>query len=116
MSAADALRALLQPLLPGWRIQFGRWTDGNKTDRYCVIRPVGGLPVSLVRRPQFSLMFIGASTDAAQAGEAAAQTVINAMAAGSGELVFMQPAEPVYWATDDGRPVAELAVSTIVNT
>ncbi|MEJ2800634.1 hypothetical protein WAE61_02045 [Comamonadaceae bacterium PP-2] len=115
MSAADSIRAFITPLLPGWRIQFGRWIDGAKTDRYAVIRPMGGMPVSLVRRPQFVLIFIGASTDAAQVPHNAAEAVIAAMRTSSGALVFMEPAEPVHWATDDGRPVAEIAVSTITN-
>lgn len=47
--------------------------------------------------------------------ETAAQAVIAAMTRGAGTLVFMETAEPVFWATDDGRPVAELAISTILN-
>lgn len=116
MSPSDALRAFLVPLLPGWRIQFGRWVDGTKTDRFAVIRPMGGLPAELIRQPQFTLMLIGGLADGATLPDTTAQAVIAAMLIGSGDLVFMQPAEPVYWATDDGRPVAELAISTIVNT
>ncbi|CAN5717762.1 hypothetical protein BH10PSE18_BH10PSE18_08330 [soil metagenome] len=118
MSPADALRAFLQPILaPGnWRMQFGRWTDGTKTDRFAVIKPVGGLPAELIRQPQFTLLLIGGSDDPTTLPDTTAQAVIAAMLGGSGDLVFMQPAEPVYWATDDGRPIAELAISTIVNT
>lgn len=113
MTAADALRAFITPLLPGWRIQFGRWTDGGNGSRYAVIRPVGGMPASLVRRPQFTLLLIGKGTDDAQEPHRVANALIEAMRISSGDLVFMEPAEPVHWATDDGRPVSEFAVSTI---
>jgi hypothetical protein len=43
MSAADSIKTFIAPHLTGWRIQFGRWLDGNIADRYAVIRPVGGM-------------------------------------------------------------------------
>ena len=113
MSAADSLREFIEPFLPGWRIQFGRWVDGTKTDRYAVLRPMGGLPAELVRRPQFSLMLIGGLNDQASIPSERADAVIEAMREASGALVFIQPAEPVFWATDDGRPVFEIAISAI---
>ena len=85
MTAADAIRDFITPLLPGWRIQFGRWTDGTRTDRYAVLRPVGGLPASLVREPQFSLQLIGASTDSNEVPMTASETVIQAMQTGANE-------------------------------
>lgn len=115
MTASDALRNFIAPLLPDWRVQFGRWVDGSNTDRYAVIRPTGGMPAELVRRPQFSLMLIGALDDATQIPEAAANVLAEAMRTSSGDLVFLQPAEPVFWATDDGRPVFEIAISAITN-
>jgi len=113
MTAADAIREFIAPLLPGWRIQFGRWQDGTKTDRYAVLRPVGGLPADLVRRPEFSLMLVGAEEDPASIPSDRADAIVEAMRASSGSLVFMQPAEPVFWPTDDGRPVFEIAISAI---
>lgn len=115
MTASTALQQLLAPRLAGWRFQFGRWTDSAKTDRYAVLRPMGGSPVALVRRPSFSLMLIGSATDPATAPEAKAQELIDMLKDESGSLAFIQPGEPVYWATDDGRPVAELSISTIMN-
>lgn len=114
-AAADAVRAFITPLLPSWRVQFGRWTDGTKTDRYAVLRPVGGLPASLVREPQFSLVLIAGLGDESSVVGAASDTVIEAMRADSGALVFMQPAEPVFTTTDDGRPSCEFAISAITN-
>ena len=113
MMAADALREFLEPLLPGWRLQFGKWMDGTKTDRYAVIKPVGGLPAELIREPQFTLFLVGASNDAASAVADAADSIIEAMRTSSGALVWMQAGEPAFNNTDDGRPVFELAVSTI---
>ena len=115
MTATDALRAFLTPLLPGWRLQYGRWIDDRKTDRYAVLRPMGGLPGALVRQPRFTLLLIGSGDDAASAPEMAAQGVIAAMQTSSGGLVFMEPGEPVYTPTNDGRPVVELSISTITN-
>ena len=114
MSAVDSLRAFLAPLLPGWTVQFGRWNDtGVKTDRFAVIRPAGGPPAELVRRPQFTLALIGTTGEPVSAVSDAAETVIEAMRADAGGLVFLQPAEPVYMPTSDGRPVFEIAVSAI---
>lgn len=115
MSASDAIREFIAPLLPGWRIQFGRWTDGAKTDRFVVIKPAGGLPAELVRRPEFTLTLIGAEGDDAQVPDDAADAVIEAMRESAGSLVFLQAGEPAYFPTDDGRPISEIAVSAITN-
>lgn len=113
MSASDAIRDLITPVLSGWRVQFGAWRDGSKTDHYAVIKPAGGLPAELVRQPQFTLSFIGAFNEDAAIAAAAADAVIERMRASSGAITFMQPAEPVFVPTNDGRPVFELAVSAI---
>lgn len=116
MSAVDTLRAFVAPLLPApWRLQFGKWTDGTKTDRYAVIKPMGGLPIELVRRPQFSLILIAGLNEPATVSSAAAEAVIQAMQADTTNPMFMQPGEPVYWATDDGRHVAEISIQTITD-
>lgn len=115
MTAADSIREFVAPLLPGWRLQFGRWVDGNKAHRYAVLRNVGGLPIELVRRPQFTLTLVGSDADAPGDVATAADAVIEAMRSSAGDLVFMQPAEPVYTPTADGRPVYELAISAITN-
>ena len=114
MTAADALRAFLTPLLPGWRLQFGRWTDGSKTDRYAVILPVGGLPAELVRRPQFTLLLIGPLDEDVSIASVAADVVVEATRASSGTLVLIQASEPVGPTfTTDGRPMVEIPISTI---
>ena len=114
-TAADAIKTFISPHLPGWRIQFGRWVDGNTTDRYAVIRPVGGMPASLVRRPQFSIILIGALNDPASLPSMAAEAIIEAMRASNGSLVVMTAGEPVFSNADDGRPIFEFPVSTITN-
>lgn len=114
-TAGDALRDFLVPLLPGWRVQFGRWVDGTKTDRYAVIKPVGGLPSDLVREPQFTVTLIGAENEDASVSGAKADAIVEAMRSSSGGLVFLQPGEPAYSPTADGRHVFELAVSAITN-
>jgi hypothetical protein len=113
MSAADDIRAFIAPLLPSWRVQFGRWQGATTTDRYAVLQPTGGLPAELVRRPSFRLMLIGAENEAASVASEAADAVIEAMRESSGALVFLQADEPVYWPTDDGRPVFEIAITAI---
>lgn len=113
-AAAAAIKAFVEPILNGWQVQLGRWHDtGVRGDRFVVIRNVGGLPAELVRRPQFTLALIGAAEAAATVASDAADEVIEAMRASSGSLVFMQPSEPVYMPTDDGRAVFEFAVSAI---
>lgn len=116
-AASDAIRNLIAPLLgPSWRVQFGRWVEqgGEGTDRFAVIRPVGGGPAELVRRPQFTLALIGAKDEGSTACSDAADAIIELMRNDSGGIVFMQPGEPVFMPTSDGRPVIEIAVSTIV--
>ena len=114
-SASDAIRDFIAPLLPNWRVQFGRWVDGGKASRYAVLKPAGGLPAELVRRPEFTLSFIGAEGDSAQVPHDAADVIVQAMRASSGALVFMQASEPSHFPTDDGRPISEIAVSAITN-
>lgn len=113
MTAADELRIFLSPILPGWRIQLGRWMDDGSASRYAVIRPVGGGPASLVREPQFSMMLVGRLDDAITIPQEAAEEIIEAMRVSSGGLVFMEPGEPVYFAAEDGRHIFELAISAI---
>jgi hypothetical protein len=115
MNAALALRDFMAPLLPGWKLQLGRWIDGPKTDRFAVIKPAGGAPVVLVREPKFSVLLIGSEADGADVPAERADAVIEAMRSSSGTLVFLQPSEPTYWPTNDGRPVSEFAVSAITN-
>jgi hypothetical protein len=113
-AAADAIRDLLAPALPGWSIQFGRWEEQHGDPRrYAVLKPAGGARAELVRRPQFTLSMIGRDlADRALTSEAA-DAVVELMRATAGRLVFLQPAEPVFMATDDGRPVFEIALSAI---
>lgn len=116
MSAAESIRDFLAPLLPGYVLQFGRWTDTPATPRrYAVLRPVGGALVELVRRPQFSLLLIGERNTDATALNNTAEVVIEAMRSDAGDLVFLQPAEPVFAPTSDGRPTLEFAISAITN-
>lgn len=115
-TAADSVRAWLQaqPVLTGWRLQFGRWVDDGPGSRYAVLRPVGGLPAALVREPRFTLLLVGQS-DAATAAYDAAAALVEASRSYSGPLVSLEAGEPVASATADGRPTAEIAVSTITN-
>ena len=113
MTAADAIKSFVTPLLPGYRIQFGRWLDGPTSDRFAILKPVGGSGAELVRRPQFTLTLIGALNDPASVPSMAAESVIEAMRADSGALVWMQASEPVFSNASDGRPIFEFAISTI---
>ncbi|MDT7834959.1 phage tail termination protein [Aquabacterium sp. OR-4] len=113
-AAADALRLFIGALLPGWRIQYGRWVDDSaRTSRFAVIKPAGGAPAQLVRRPQFIVSLIGAEADEVTTISDAADAIVEAMRANSGGLVYLQAAEPVFMATGDGRPVFDIAVSAI---
>lgn len=115
MTAADAIRALLQTTLQGWSVQFGHWVDPGGQVRSALIRPVGGPAVERVRRPQFTLSLIGlAGGDRAEVSEAA-ERVIALLQTTSGALVNVQAGEPTYIPTADGRPVLEIALSAIAN-
>lgn len=124
MNIADALRDFFADALgAGWEVQFGRWIDADKPVggvqrmRYAVLRPVGGAEAGLVRRPQFTLTLIGiGSGDNVLTGEGASRCVEAAQLAAEDDregLVGIECSEPVFMATQDGRPVFEIAVSVI---
>lgn len=123
MTHADALRRFFAAALgSGWEVQFGRWIDGDKPagterPRYAVLRPAGGVDAGLVRRPQFTLALIGLGpNDNVLTGEGAARCVEAAQFAGEDEredLAGIECGEPTFMATQDGRPVFEIAVSVI---
>lgn len=115
MSASAAIESFLSPLLPGWRIQSGAWVDGSNADRFAVIKPAGGLPAELVRRPVFTLFLIGRANDSFDEIEAAADAIVEAARVSAGDLIFIQPGEPAYNPTADGRHVFEIAISAITN-
>lgn len=114
-TAADNLRTLVGSVLPGWHVQFGRWNDEDRTNRYAVIRPAGGIPAQLVREPQFTITLIASVNDAADAAHVAADAVVEAMRSSSAGLVYLEAGEPVSDHTSDGRPKSEVAVSAITN-
>ncbi len=114
MNATEAIRAAITPVLPGWRIQLGQWLGDSAADRYAVIRPVGGGIAALVRRPQHTVTLIGSVGDAITDTQAKAEAVTEALRVNtSAGAVCLMAAEPAYSATDDGRPVFEMAVSAI---
>ena len=114
-AAAEALRQFLAPLLPDYVLQYGAWVDGPapKSTRYAVIRPVGGPRAELLRRPQFTLTLIGMDGGDALELSEAADRVIEAMRTSAGDLVFLQPAEPVFIPTADRRAMLDIAVAAI---
>jgi hypothetical protein len=119
-AASDALRAVLLATFPtGWAIQFGRWRDdpSDQSRRYIVVRPVGGAGAEVVRRPLFNVAIITGATDASTIADTAAGSIIEALRVwpGSETVMQLQASEPVFMATDDGRTVFELAVSTITD-
>jgi hypothetical protein len=115
VSAATAIRDFLAPLLPGFALQYGRWTDdpADRTRRFAVLKPAGGGRAELVRRPEFTLTLIGPAGEHNDAIASSAEAVIEGMRGSAGGLVFLQPAEPVFLPTSDGRPVLEIAISAI---
>ena len=114
-SAAEALRQFLAPLLPGYELQFGAWVDKAlpHATRFAVLRPVGGPRVEILRRPQFTLTLIGMDGGDALELSEAADRVIEAMRTSAGDLVFLQPAEPVFIPTADRRAMLDIAVAAI---
>jgi len=118
-AAAEAIKPIAQAAAPGWRVQFGLWLDGGvREDRFVVLRPIGGGNSSngLVRRPMLSVMFVGAVGDAAAVATSIVETFANSVRGDVGpSLVFAEVSEPVVMQTSDGRPVAEVIVSSILS-
>lgn len=112
MSAVDAIKAFLEPILPGWRVQFGRWDDEDDA-RFAVIKPAGGPATPLLRTPFFTVHLITKKGDAAEVVRAAAEAVVGATKTGSGTLVHIDATEPAYWWTSDGRHASDLSLSAI---
>jgi hypothetical protein len=117
-AAADALKTIAEAAAPGWKTQFGLWRDtGLVADRFIVMRPIGGQGGGkLVREPLISVMFIGATTDAAAVVSVAAEAFNAALRGGApAGLGYAEGLEPAVTLTQEGRPVAEVVVSTIVS-
>lgn len=112
-TASEAIRNRITPIASGWRVQFAKWVDTAPADRFIVIRPAGGITEALVRAPVFTLAVIGATTDPATVCEAMCDRIKAEMRDNSGGLVYMAAGEPSAFSTEEGRPVFELAVSTI---
>lgn len=117
LAAAEALRAFLAPLLPGYEWQFGAWVEsaGGATTRFAVVRPAGGPRVELLRRPQLTLSLISADGGDLLQAAADADTAVKALARGGDGLVMAQPSEPIHIPTADRRHVFEIAVGAITN-
>lgn len=117
MNAIDSVYEFVVPLLPGWRVQVGKWRDDPEDDisRFAVIRPMGGTSAGLVRRPLFSLTLISNKQpdESNSIVFAAADAIIEASRVNAGSLVLIESGEPAYTNTSDGRHVVELAISTI---
>ena len=113
MSASDAIRDFIEPMLPDWVIQYGRWVDVGQTVKHAVIKPAGGAKAELVRRPEHTVVLVGALNESVTVAKAAAESIVEAMRASGGALVFIQPGEPVFMAANDGRPIFEIAISAI---
>jgi len=117
---ADDLRNWLENTLAGkgYRVQFGAWKDGgNPLSKYAVIRPIGGTPQSQIRTPKFSIMFIGAANESPLAVNSIADITISAMITNwnQGDIASMTSTEPLFYQTEDGRPVFELSLDLIVS-
>lgn len=113
--AAESIKALLAPLLPDWSLQFGHWRDPGQKKRSALLRPVGGPPAELLRRPQFTLSLVGLDDGDALSVSDTADQIVEAIRLSSGDLVYLSAGEPVYIPTADGRPVFEIALSAIAN-
>ena len=113
MNHAEALRDLLEPALPDYQWQFGRWEDNAAPARYAVLRPAGGVGAGLLRQPQFTLSLVGLRAGDALNLAEACDFVIETCRAEAGALVYVEAGEPVFVPTADGRPIFEIALSVI---
>jgi hypothetical protein len=113
--AAHSIRAFIEPLVLDWPMQYGHWRDPGLEKRSSLLRPAGGAAPELLRRPQFTLTLVGRNNQDAEATAAAAEAVVAACTASSGDLVYLAAGEPSYFPTADGRPTFEIALSAIGN-
>lgn len=116
-AAAEALKPLAEQAGGAdWDVRFGFVSGGMaKGQRYAVIRPQGGAAAELTRRPIVGVVFIGAIDDAVSAVSRVAEEFAQLVAAGAEGLAYAAATEPVITQTADGRPVAEISVSTILS-
>lgn len=115
MTAAEAVKAVIEPMLLGWSIQFGHWKDPGPQQRSAVLKPAGGGEAELVRRPQFTLSLVGTPNGDRLAIAEKADEIVETIRANAGALVYLSAGEPAYMPTADGRPVFEIALGAIAN-
>ena len=115
MSPADSIYNRLRVILPGYRFQFGAWTDGAPGDRFAVVRPDGGPRPDGVRRPRYSVILIGAIDQAATETAQDAEFVALDLRTNQSGAVALLPSEPVFFSTAERRPVFEITVESIIN-
>ena len=113
MSAA-AIRDLIAPVLPGpeWAVQYGEWRD-VPGQRAAVLRPAGGAPAELLRRPAYTLTLVGLAGGDNDEMRDAADAVIERIRSNAGGLVYLEAGEPAYIPTADRRPMFEIAINAI---
>lgn len=117
MIAAEAIRDLIAPLLPGFDFAFGRLTGmPDPLKRYAVLRPSGGSSGDLVRRPLFTLDLIGLPNGDAVGTGAIVEAAMVAMRNSAGGLVFIAPGEPSLTTSAEGRPIFTVAIAAITET
>jgi len=114
MSAADAIRSVLSPVLAGWEFQFGALEASDSATQYAAIQPNGGALAEVVRRPQLTLSLVSSVGQSRTAVASLADQTVEAMRESSGSVVLLQPGEPVFMPTSDGRIVFQIAISAIV--
>ena len=116
MTAADALRAFIEPLAPGWPVQLGKWRDGGPTARAIIIKPIGGVSASLIREPQFSVLVIGGCRDTPVVCAGICESIISAAIQSIPVgLMNCTVSEPSFFPTAEDRPAFEMAVSVILS-
>jgi hypothetical protein len=114
---ADALKPVIEAVAAGWILQFGLWRDsGSPTDRFVVVQPIGGAGAGrLVRQPLTSVWFVGAINDAPAVLSVVAEAFNAALLVPISGLAYAEGTEPRMLPTAEGRPVAEVIVSSIVS-
>lgn len=115
-ATAEALKPIAEEVADGWRVQFGWLADTrDQTERFVLMRPVGGGGAVLVRRPIVSVVFIGAAGESPSVVSLTSEAFAERVRQGVQGLTFAEVSEPTVSQTADGRPVAEVAVSSILS-
>lgn len=101
----------------GYEVQLFQWMDGLPTDKFIVVQPSGGLPAEVIRDATCTVTVIGAHQGDRLAAANKAEAIFSGLRAAtvSSGAFFFQPDEPVFFRTEEERPVFQMNVRVLAD-